>query len=207
METVVAPVAAAEEERLMPASMAARKSDTKLTLEEANRLAAGRPFELIDGRVKFKMPDNPHSETHALLGAELVGYLKVNPIGRVRIESTLRLWPDSPHEGRVPDVAVILNENILEKQRYDTRAPDLAIEIISRDDVWSALYEKADLYFEKGSRVVWFVDPYRHGVMVITPEGQHWVKDVLTCPEVLPGFSLNVQHIFAWPSPVSPGAE
>jgi Uma2 family endonuclease len=202
MATVVEQLAAREDEGLITEFIAPPKPapPAKLTLEQANKLAAGRPFELIQGRMVFKMPDNPHSESHALLGAELVNYFKANPIGRVRIESTVRLWPDNPHEGRVPDIAVVLNENIREGERYDTRAPDLAIEIISRDDAWSELFDKADLYFEKGSRVVWFVDPYRKGVLVVTPDGQRWVKDTLACPELLPGFAVNVQDIFTWPA-------
>ena len=81
-----------------------------------------------------------------------------------------------------------------------SRAPDLAIEILSRDDDRNALYEKATLYLDNGSRVVWIVDPYQKGVMVITDNERYWVTDTLTCPELLPGFSINVQTIFSWPS-------
>ena len=34
---------------------------TGLTIEEAEALADGRPFELIDGRMVFKMADRKHS--------------------------------------------------------------------------------------------------------------------------------------------------
>lgn len=152
------------------------------------------------------MPDNKHSDAQALLCSELVNYFKHNAIGRVRTEFTLRLWPENPYEGRTPDLSVILNENIKE-ERYGSCAPDLAIEIISHDDAWSALFEKADLYFEKGSRVVWFVDPYRQGVMIVTSDDQRWLKDTLTCSELLPGFSVKVQDIFTWPSAPAKAAE
>jgi hypothetical protein len=52
---------------------------TKLTLAQANKLAAGRPFELIDGRMVFKMADYDHSQTQMLLGGELLNYFKANP--------------------------------------------------------------------------------------------------------------------------------
>jgi Uma2 family endonuclease len=172
----------------------------KLTFTQASKLAAGRIFELIEGRIVYKMPDNPHAESQALLTAELVFYFKANPIGRVRTESTVRLWPESPYERRVPDIAVVLNENIQEGERYAPRAPDLAIEIVSEDDRWTDLFAKAELYLEKGSCVVWIVDPYQKGVMVVTRDDRRWVKGTLTCPELLPGFSVNVQHIFTWPS-------
>lgn len=171
----------------------------KLTLEQAIKIANGGPFELVNGRIEYKMPDNKHSEAQARLSAKLVAYFDHNPIGRVRTEYTLRFWPERPHEGRVPDLCVILNEN-LKDERYGSTAPDLAIEIVSRDDGWADLFEKAELYFEKGSRVVWFVDPMQKGVMVVTPDDRKWVKDILTCPELLPGFSLNVREIFEWPA-------
>jgi len=36
--------------------------------------------------------------------------------------------------------------------------------------------------------------------MVITPAERRWVSDTLTCPEVLPGFSITVPDIFSWPA-------
>jgi Uma2 family endonuclease len=115
------------------------------------------------------------------------------------MEFTLLLWPENPYEARTPDLSVILNENLRE-ENYGTRAPDLAIEILSRDDDRNALFEKAQLYLENGSRIVWIVDPYQKGVMVIAANERLWVTDTLTCPELLPGFSVNVQDIFAWPA-------
>ncbi len=172
-----------------------------LTLEQASKLAQGRSFELVNGRMIFKMSDAKHSDAQGLLCGELVAYFKTNPIGRVRPEFTLRLWPDKPNESRVPDLSVILNESLQQDARYGTHAPDLAIEIVSHDDSWGALFEKVNLYFEKGSRVVWLVDPSQGGIWVISKEGRRWETNTLTCPELLPGFSVNVQDIFSWPSP------
>lgn len=174
-------------------------SETKLTLEQAEKLAEGRPYELIDGRMVFKMGDDKHADAQSLLCIELGNYFKANPIGIVRTEFTHRLWPDRPHEGRMPDLAVILNENLKADERYATRAPNIAIEIISRDDTWTDLFDKAELYLEKGSQQVWVVDPYQKAVVVMTSEDRRWVKDTLTCPEILPGFKVDVQAIFTWP--------
>ncbi|MEK7729768.1 MAG: Uma2 family endonuclease [candidate division KSB1 bacterium] len=171
----------------------------KLTLEQALKIANGRPFELINGRIEYKMPDKKHADAQIRLGAKLLEYFDRNPIGFARTEYTFRFWPDRPHEGRVPDLSIVLGEDILE-ERYGSAAPDLAIEIVSRDDGWAELFEKAELYFAHGSRLVWIVDPMQKGVLVVTPEDRKWVKDVLTCPELLPDFSLNVREIFERPS-------
>jgi len=205
MAAVIEQSAVREDERMIIESFASPKPappTNRLTFEQATKLANGRLFELIQGRMVFKMPDKYHADPQGILCIELGIYFKTNPIGIVRPEFMLRLWPENPYEGRMPDLSVILNEN-LEEERYGSRAPDLAIEILSRDDDRNALFEKAKLYLENGSRVVWIVDPFQKGVMVITAAGRHWVTDTLTCPELLPGFSVNVQDIWAWPAAVN----
>jgi hypothetical protein len=45
------------------------------------------------------------------------------------------------------------------------------------------------------------------GVMVITANERRWITDTLACPELLLGFSVNVQDIFSWPSAATKTAE
>ena len=194
MATVVEQYSTLKEERTV-----ASPPPAKLTLEQANQLAAGRPFELIDRRMVFKMADYDHSQTQMLLGGELLNYFKTNPIGRVLSELTHRLWPEKQHEGRVPDISIILNESLELEERYPTRAPDIAIEIISSGEAWTELFQKARLYFSKGSREVWLIDPYEQSATVLTPTSRRWVGDVLTS-ELLPGFQVDLKNIFTWPA-------
>jgi len=191
----------------MNASLESTARPKRFTFEQALELADDRPFELINGRIVFKIADNLHGETQAQLGAKFVLYLNANPIGRARTGATIRPWPENPYESREPDLAVVLNENIRAGEGYDVRAPDLAVEIVSFKDRWTGFFEKARLYLEKGSRVVWIVDPYEKAVFVITPNEERWVRDTLTCPEVLPGFSIKVQDIFNWPVAAAKTAE
>lgn len=171
-----------------------------LTLEQANKLANGQPFELIKGRMVFKMPDYNHAQTQSLLCIEIGAYLKQTPVGRVLTELTHRLWPENAHEGRMPDLSIILNEHLEPGERYPTRAPDIAVEIISSDDAWTKLFEKAKIYFEKGSREVWLIDPYEKGVLVLTPTARRWEWNTLASPELLPGLQIELSQIFAWPN-------
>ena len=173
---------------------------TKLTFEQAEELAAGKPFELINGRVVYKMPDHKHSRTQIVLGRKLDEYLTKKAIGMAFTELTHRLWPDNPFEGPLPDISVILNENLQEEERYPTRATDIAIEIVSQDDKWIDLFDKAKIYLQTGSREVWIVDPHQKGVMVVAKSARHWVEDTVASPELLPGFSVNLKDIFTWPS-------
>ncbi len=173
---------------------------TNLTIEEAEALANGEPFELIDGRMVFKTADHKHSRIQIALGAKLYNYFEQNPIGEVLPEFSLRLWPENKHNFRVPDIAVFLNESLHEEERYGTRGPDLAIEIVSDDDTASAVFAKARLYLEKGSRMVWVVFPSEKRVTIITPEEWRWESAMLACPEILPGFSIEVEKVFSSPA-------
>jgi Uma2 family endonuclease len=178
-----------------------------LTIEEAEELAQGYSFELIDGRMAFKMADSKHSNSQTVLIGELYAYFKQNPIGKVLGEFSLRLWPESKHRLPTPDVAVFLNENLRKIKKYATRAPDLTIEVVSDDDTVSTVFAKARLYLEKGSRVVWIVFPTEKSVVVMTPTERRWESDTLTCPELLPGFSIKVEEILPWPAQKTPQTE
>ena len=171
-----------------------------LTIEEAETSANGEPFELIDGRMVFKMADTKHSNIQGILNGELYVYFQQNPIGSVLPQLSLRLWPENKHNFRVPDIAVFLNENLHAEAKYETRGPDLAIEIVSDDDTASAIFAKARLYLEKGSRVVWVFFSTEKRVTIITPTEWRWESATLACPEILPGFSIEVEKIFSSPT-------
>jgi len=173
---------------------------TDLTIEEAEELAQGHSFELIDGRMVFKMADSKHSRGQRVLIVKLSVYFEQNPIGEAFPEFSLRLWPESKHRLPTPDIAVFLNENLRAIGKYATRAPDLTIEIASDDDKAAAVFAKGRLYLEKGSRVVWLVFPTEKRVMIMTPEEWRWESATLTCPEILPGFSIEVEKIFSSPA-------
>jgi Uma2 family endonuclease len=154
----------------------------------------------------FKMADSKHSNSQGVLVGELYAYFKQNPIGRAWPEFSLRLWPESKKRLPTPDISVFLNENLREIGKYASRAPDLAIEIVSDDDKATIVFKKARLYLEKGSQVVWIIFPSEESVVVMTPTARRWESDILTCPELLPGFSLEVAKIFSYPAQEAPHA-
>jgi len=112
---------------------------------------------------------------------------------------SLRLWPENKHNFRLPDIAVFLNENLHEEEKYETRGPDLAIEIVSDDDKASAVFAKARTYLEKGGQIVWIIFPIEKRVMIMTPAEWRWESETLASPELLPGFSVKVSEIFSSP--------
>lgn len=179
-----------------PEVLTQRESASRLTIADAEASAQGSSFELVDGRVTCKMGDRKHSRCQAVLTAKLFNYFEQNPIGQVLPEFSVRLWPDNKQNLRTPDVAVFLNKNLHAEEKYEIRAPDLAIEIASDDDTVAEVFANARLYLETGSRVVWLIFPTEKRAMVLTPAEWRWESVELACPELLPEFKLAVAALF-----------
>jgi hypothetical protein len=56
---------------------------------------------------------------------------------------------------------------------------------------------KVDEDLRQGTQLVWVAITSTREVLVCTTEGKHTVNDVLTAPNLLPGFELPVKTIFA----------
>jgi Uma2 family endonuclease len=79
-------------------------------------------------------------------------------------------------------------------------APDLAIEVASPGDTPPDLLRRVSQYLKAGSRVVWVVYPTAREVHVFEASGAVRVLrsgESLEAPELLPGFSLPLDELFA----------
>lgn len=79
-------------------------------------------------------------------------------------------------------------------------APHLAVEILSPDQHMAHFLDKIQFYLLYGVRLVWVVDPATSTVTVQAPGEEAHVLglgDILDGGEVLPGFMVAVDEIFA----------
>ncbi len=173
---------------------------TDLTIAEVEAMGLSESYELIDGRIIFKMPNSDHSYIQIKLGSLLDRYLEEHPLGMVFTELSVRIFPNDERQLRTPDLALCLNNNLPVKGELAKTAPDLAVEIVTPSSDFPNVLEKADLYLSKGSKVVWIVIPAKACVLVLTATGRRWEYETLTCPELLPGWSMNLSKIFNWPT-------
>ena len=77
--------------------------------------------------------------------------------------------------------------------------PDFAVEVVSVNDTFTAVHEKALCWLEHGTRLVWVVDPKAQRVTVYRSVGDvavFGVLDTLGGGDVLPGFSVAVRELF-----------
>lgn len=170
---------------------------TDVTVDELERTSLPYPAELYNGKVVYKMAAFAHGKIQIRIGAKLDQYLEQNPIGEAVTETNFQLWPERRNQSRIPDIAFVKKERVPKEQwRFADLAPDLAVEIISPEDNFLKVMNKVDAYLEQGTQIVWVVIADTREVLVCTAASKHSVRDVLTAPELLPGFELPVSKIF-----------
>jgi Uma2 family endonuclease len=170
---------------------------TDVTVEELEKTSLPYPAELYNGKVVFKMATYAHGKIQLRIGGKLDYYLEQNPVGEAMTETNFQLWPERRNQSRIPDIAFVKKERVPREQwRFADLAPDLAVEIISPEDNFLKIMNKVDAYLEQGTQIVWVVISDTREVLVCTATSKHSVKDVLTAPELLPGFELPVSKIF-----------
>jgi Uma2 family endonuclease len=114
--------------------------------------------------------------------------------------------PDDPHMVRGADGAYIPPEQLArvawDGRGYFPEVPALVIEIISESDKASDVNEKVHDYLAGGARRVWCIYPEQRTVHIHHPTAAARVvrgKAILTDDELLPGFALPLNLIFAGP--------
>jgi Uma2 family endonuclease len=107
---------------------------------------------------------------------------------------------------RIPDVSFISWERLPSDEIPDEPipllVPDLAVEVISRNNTPKEMGDKLKEYFDKGVRLVWYVRPRPRVVDVYTTPDRFTRLTAsmrLDGGDVLPGFSVLVGELFAMP--------
>jgi len=156
-------------------------------------------YEIVDGVKEVKMAGAKHGEIGANLTVELGIYLKQNSIGKLYSSNTT--FQIGANES-MPDIAFVSAERIPEEgapaSKWDI-PPDLAVEVISPNDVWDKVTDKVRDYFDAGVRQVWLVSQSQRQVFVYDSPTQIRVvatDEELTSEQLLPGFKCRVAELF-----------
>ena len=137
------------------------------------------------------------------LGQLLDSFARPRALGNVAVEMLFVLDPVRDIRRR-PDVAFVsaqkwpLDRPIPESGDWDV-VPDLAVEVISPNDVFQKVVAKLDEYFHFGVQQVWIVVPSSRKVHVYDSPTQARIltaADELDGGTLLPGFRLPVGSLF-----------
>ena len=176
----------------------------RMSAEELLQLPRGRArFELLDGELSVMEPGGAeHGAVAVRIGAKLLTHVDEHGLGAVfGAETSFVLIPGEKQTIRAPDAAFVARENVERlgrTEKYWPEAPDLAVEVVSAGDSFSAVHEKALAWLEAGTRLVLVADPdtrmvtgYRRGSM------ETWAEDATVgASDVVAGWAPRAAELF-----------
>ncbi len=174
---------------------------TEFTLEEFWALPEGETaYELVDGKAIPKVsPKYFHSTLQGafdrLIHSWCRGKGRVAPEWAVTLKRNGRDWVPAP------DVTYVSYERLPRSWRQNVACPvpcDLVIEIISPEQTFKQLENKAEDYLKAGVLRVWVVDPEAMSITTFFPDGtrQLYTGNTKIVDTLLPGLELTPQLIF-----------
>ena len=167
-------------------------------------LDSEKEYEIVDGQPEEKeIGGARHGGVGMRLGAELWMHVKAHKLGGVYGPDTTFLIGRNE---RLPDVSFVAAARIPPEGEPEGRweiAPDLAVEIISPNDLYEKVTSKVWEYLAAGVRQVWLISPEHRTVIVYHSPTQTTIlteADELANDELLPGFRLRVGELFLSPT-------
>ncbi len=161
----------------------------------------GNVYELVGGQLEMSQAGLEHGEIAARLFTPLRSFVVERKLGIVVAAST-GFWM-KPGNARSPDIGFIARERLRGRRptkKFFQGAPDLAVEVISPNDVWQKLNQKIAELFANGTRLAWAISPGDQTVLVYhsaQPDRILKAGDLLDGEDVVPGFSMPVADLFA----------
>jgi Uma2 family endonuclease len=193
----------------MVATQAAVTPKTEVTPEELLAMPDGGHYELIDGELKERRESALSNLIALEIGSILRNHCRQHNAGWLfAAELGYRCFPWKPSKVRRADVSLIGRDRYsleqLSEDGFTSIAPDLAVEVVSPNDLVGELDKKIDEYLRAGVRLVWIVRPAARAVQVFRgdrSESWLWATDELSGEDVLPGFRCKVDDLFPKASP------
>lgn len=111
-------------------------------------------------------------------------------------------FPESPRKVRFPDVSFVHKNRLpdgLTSEGYIYVPPDLAVEVVSPNDLAYEVESKVLEYLGAGVKLVWVIDPEARTVHIYRGDGSTvWLREdgELSGEDVVPGFQCRLSAIF-----------
>lgn len=159
--------------------------------------------ELIDGTWVEKAMGTEAAVVGGNVHTALNPFVRQQKLGHVvNAEGGYRLFPNKPKLIRKPDVSFVATGRFPKDKPPRGNAllaPDLAVEVVSPNDLAEEVEKKTDEYLAAGVRLIWILYVPTKSVYVLKPDGTTIRKkegEHLSGEDVLPGFSVPVADLF-----------
>ncbi len=178
-------------------------TQTRMTADEFIRAHGDESgVELANGEIRrIPMPGSEHGEVCFRAALILGNHVVPNRLGRIMTNDTFIRMSETHCFGA--DVCFVSYET-LPADRPTPKGPlapplELVVEVRSPSDSVADMTDKATQYLRAGVRVVLVLDPNTDSAALFRPDElpqRFHNGDVLTIPDVLPGFSAPVAKFF-----------
>lgn len=173
----------------------------RLTLEEFLAMEEEKPYrEFIDGEVVPKpMPGKTHMILQRLLIRLFESFFPRSRRYDFGQEWRCTFGPKGAQRSFVPDFLYLPGARTAFRETIFA-PPQIAVEILSPGQSAGRLADKIMFYVANGVLLVWLIDPFERTIMVFMPGRSArtlHLDDTLDGDDVIPGFSVAVEDIFA----------
>lgn len=184
-------------------TLASQPPPKPLTPEDLLRLPDAVNYELVDGRLVERHVSKESSRIAAeivrLLGNDARRTAEAEVFGA---DLGYQCFPIDKSRVRKPDVSVVRRERMAGLPGDPGFMPmpaDLAVEVVSPNDLWHDVTGKVEEYLAAGFGAVWVVDPQRRTVSIYRPDGSLMrlrENDDIDAAPALPSFRCKVGELF-----------
>lgn len=183
---------------------------TPATPDDLLAMPDGKNYELVDG----VLVERNMSALSSLVAGELLTrvnvYCKTHDLGWVfGADCGYQCFPGFPKKVRRADLSFIRRSRLTVAQLdqgFIPIAPDLAVEVVSPNDLIYQLEEKIQEYLDAGVPLIWIIYPSTQSMCVYRGDGTIALvraEQDLDGEGILPGFRCRVGDLFPTPAPAA----
>ncbi len=176
---------------------------TLYTPEDLLAMPDGKNYELVDGRLVERNTGAESSWIGGRMHVRLSNFCDEHQLGYVwPADNSYQCFDHAPRMVRRADVSFIRAGRLAGGELPEGHVripPDLAIEVVSPNDLAAELDEKIEDYLRAGVGLIWVIHPESRTASVYRRDGSvsrlHQDEE-LSGEEVIPGFHCEVRSLF-----------
>ncbi len=184
------------------------------TPEDLLAMPDGEGYELVGGQLVERNMGAESSQVGTRLCSRLDLFCEEHGLGIVwGADNGYQCFPHDPGLVRRPDVSFVRSGRLpgdVAPKGWVKIPPDLAVEVVSPNDLVEALEEKLDDYRKVEVPLVWVIYPELRKVKVLRRDGsasELREDDELSGEDVIPGFRCPVREILPKRPPADSGPQ